>query len=124
MKRKDDDPIIVLTTAADADELARLARTLVEERLAACVTIVPTVRSIYRWKGAVEDQPEALGVIKTTRRRYPAIEKRWTELHSYDVPELLVLTVDGGLPAYLSWLLQSTCAETGSYTLSQEPDGS
>lgn len=113
----------MLTTAADANELARLARTLVEERLAACVTIVPTVRSIYRWKGAVEDQPEALGVIKTTRQRYPAIEKRWTELHSYDVPELLVLTVDGGLPAYLSWLVESTCAETGSYTLSQKADG-
>ena len=108
MTAKADDPVMVLTTAASADELARLGRAVVEERLAACVTVVPTARSIYRWKGVVEEAQEALGIIKTTRGRYPALEARWMELHSYEVPELLVVPVETGLPAYLSWLVACT----------------
>ena len=98
----------MLATAPDAEALARLGRVLVDERLAACVTVVPAVRSIYRWKDGVEEAAEALGVVKTTAGRYGALEKRWRELHPYEVPELLVVRVAGGLPAYLSWLTEST----------------
>ena len=101
-------PIVVLTTAEDADQLARLGRTLVDERLAACVTVVPAVRSIYRWRDAVEDDAEALGIIKTTWGRYEPLQERWAELHPYDVPELLAIPVAAGLPAYLAWLAEST----------------
>ena len=101
-------PIVVLTTAEDAEQLARLGRALVDERLAACVTVVPAVRSIYRWRGEVEDCSEALGLIKTTWGRYQALQTRWAELHPYDVPELIALPVAAGLPAYLAWLIEST----------------
>jgi len=108
MLRNPDDPIILLTTAAHAEDLARLGRALIEERLAACITVIPSVRSIYRWKGAVEEAPEALGIIKTTWGQYPALEKRWAELHPYEVPELLAVPVGAGLPSYLAWLVEST----------------
>ena len=98
----------MLVTASSADLLAGIARTLVDESLAACVMIVPTVRSIYRWQGAVEDESEALGLIKTTSDRYTALEARIAELHPYDVPELLALPVVAGLPEYLEWLRSST----------------
>ncbi len=98
---------IVLSTAAHPEEAARIGRILVEERLAACATVVPGVRSIYHWQGAVEEAAETLMLVKTTAAKVEALEARLRELHSYDVPEFLVLTVEGGGQAYLDWLRQS-----------------
>jgi periplasmic divalent cation tolerance protein len=99
---------VLLTTAPKAEEAARLARALVEERLAACVQLVPGVRSFYRWKGEVQDDPELLLLIKTTPDRREQVIARLQELHSYDVPEAVAITLDGGSEAYLSWLEEVT----------------
>jgi periplasmic divalent cation tolerance protein len=95
---------IVLTTAATHDEAARLAGTLVEERLAACATLIPTVESIYRWEGQIESSTETLLLIKTAPEQLPALEVRLRELHSYQTPEFLVLDVESGSHLYLEWL--------------------
>ncbi len=95
---------VVLTTT-DTPELAeRLAGELVQRRLAACVNIVGPVRSVYRWQGEIVTDEERLLVIKTSAARLPALREAIVELHGYEVPELLSLTVDDGLPAYLEWL--------------------
>lgn len=99
---------VLFSTAPSEEEAARLARTLVEERLAACVQVVPGVRSFYRWQGQVHDDPELLLVVKTTRARREALIARLQELHSYDVPEAVAWSLDGGSPAYLSWLAEET----------------
>lgn len=98
---------IVLTTAANPDEAGRLARTVVEEHLAACATLIPQVQSIYRWQGAVESASETLLLIKTTIDQIPALEARLHQLHSYQTPEFLVLEVESGSHAYLDWLQAS-----------------
>jgi periplasmic divalent cation tolerance protein len=95
---------IVLTTASSAEEAERLARNLVEERLAACATLIPSVRSIYRWKDAIEDATETLLLLKTGNEQLAALEARLRELHSYETPEFLVLNVESGSRAYLEWL--------------------
>lgn len=95
---------IVLTTASNADEAAQLARTLVEERLAACATLIPAVESIYHWEGQVETSAEALLLLKTTLEQLPALESRLRELHSYQIPEFLVVNVESGSRSYLEWL--------------------
>jgi len=96
--------VVCLTTCSNEEEAEKLARALVERRLAACVNLVPGVRSIYRWKGAIETEGEVLLLIKTLRERTAALEKAIGELHSYDVPELVVLPIDSGSPAYLDWI--------------------
>jgi periplasmic divalent cation tolerance protein len=98
---------IVLTTAANAEEAARLGRTLVEEGLVACATLIPSVQSIYRWQGKVESSTETLLLLKTAPDRLEALQARLHELHSYETPELLVLPVESGSPAYLEWLHSS-----------------
>ena len=98
---------IVLSTAGSADEAARIARALVEERLAACVNIVAGVRSIYAWKDQVQDDQEWLLVIKTNLNRLGPLESRLTALHSYETPEFLVLVPESGSNAYLMWMDQS-----------------
>jgi periplasmic divalent cation tolerance protein len=109
------DYVIVLTTLpADADNAATFARTLVEERLAACVNIQAEMQSIYAWEGAVEDEPERQIVIKTTRARLEALWDRVRELHSYEVPEFLVIPVVDGSDAYLRWMTDSTSPEHGT----------
>jgi periplasmic divalent cation tolerance protein len=95
---------VALSTAPDEDVAARIARALVDERLAACANLVPSVRSIYRWQGAVEDAREVLLVIKTRADRVDALAERLRALHPYDVPELVVLPVAGGLAPYLDWV--------------------
>ena len=89
-------------------EIDSLARTLVEEGLAACVNVLPPMRSTYAWKGAVESADERQVVIKTTRDRVPQLEAPLKALHPYEVPEFLVLTVPDGSRDYLSWLAEST----------------
>jgi periplasmic divalent cation tolerance protein len=98
---------IVLTTAATADEAERLARVLVEERLAACATLVPSVRSIYRWQGKIEDASETLLLIKTAAEQLPTLQARLAALHSYQMPEFLVLSVEAGTQGYLEWLAEN-----------------
>jgi periplasmic divalent cation tolerance protein len=98
---------IVLTTVANPDEAARLARTLVEERLAACATLIPGAQSIYRWQGEVESATETLLLIKTGPDLLAALEARLLELHSYQTPEFLVLKVDAASQPYLDWLQES-----------------
>src|SRR6188474_2024745 len=96
--------VVVLTTVADNDDAETLARQLVEERLAACVNLHPPMVSFYRWKGQLEREAERQMVIKTTRERVPALEQRLTQLHSYDLPEFVVLQVDSAGTAYAAWI--------------------
>lgn len=102
------DKIVVLTTAGSDEEAQRIASHLVERWVAACVNIVPGVRSIYRWKGAVEDGQELLLVIKTRRDLLKRLEAELRTVHSYEVPELLALPVVEGLESYLDWIDEST----------------
>ena len=97
--------VLVLSTVVDDERAEVLARTLVDERLAACVNLHAPMVSIYRWKGQVERDTERQLVIKTTRGRLPALEARLRELHSYEVPELIVISVDEGSAAYLGWVV-------------------
>ncbi len=103
------DALVVLVTVPSADEAARIARALVEERLAACGNVLPGLRSIYRWEGKVEDDAEALLVLKTTRARFAALRERVLALHPYTVAEVLALPVEAGSEKYLAWV----AAETG-----------
>lgn len=96
---------IVLTTVADKDSADKIAGELVERRLAACVNIVGPMHSIYRWKGATETQQEYLLLIKTTGEQAARLEAAFKELHPYDLPERLELSVEGGSEAYLAWIV-------------------
>jgi len=98
---------LVLTTTADAEEAARLGRILVEERLAACATLIPAVQSIYRWQGEVESATETLLLIKTDSDHLAALETRLNELHSYQTPEFLVIGVEACGHPYFEWLQAS-----------------
>jgi periplasmic divalent cation tolerance protein len=96
--------IVVYVTAGSAEEGERLANTLVQEKLAACVNRVKSVESVYRWQGKVEKNDEELLIIKTCKVLFPALEKRVRELHSYTVPEIIALPLIAGNAAYLAWL--------------------
>ena len=98
------DKIVVLNTCSSAEEAGRIARELVEKRLAACVNVVSGVRSIYRWKGAVEDDAEVLLVIKSSRTLLARLRAEIEKLHSYEVPEVIALPVVDGSESYLAWL--------------------
>jgi periplasmic divalent cation tolerance protein len=100
--------VAVLVTVPDAGKAAEMTRTLVEARLAACGNVVPGVRSIYRWEGRIQDESEALVVLKTTRVRIPELVARIRTLHPYEVPEVLALPVEEGNGAYLEWVVKST----------------
>ena len=106
MGRENDCVIASTTLPAEVDAEA-LGRTLVMERLAACVSVQP-VRSVYRWQGAVESSAEHLLHIKTTARRIEDLRRRLGDLHPYELPELVVLPIVDGDPAYLAWLVDST----------------
>ena len=99
---------VVLITAPNADKAAELAHALVGEKVAACVNIVPQVRSIYRWEGAVEDASEVLMLVKTTADRFDALHQRVLALHPYQVPEVIRLDVSQGHLPYLDWVRDST----------------
>jgi periplasmic divalent cation tolerance protein len=98
---------LVLVTAP-LDEAPTLARHLVEERMVACVNLFPGITSIYRWKGQVEEARETVLLVKTTTARLEEVRRRVTQLHSYEVPEFLVLSVESGLDAYLGWVADQT----------------
>jgi periplasmic divalent cation tolerance protein len=99
----------ILVSTAPPDVAPGLARALVEERLAACVNVVPGVRSVYSWKGETRDDAESILLIKTTAERAPALARRLGELHPYEVPELVAIELaDGeGNPEYLAWVVDS-----------------
>jgi periplasmic divalent cation tolerance protein len=98
------DKILALTTCDSAELAQRIARALVERRLAACVNIVPGLESVYRWKGAVEQASEWLLLIKTTRAQFEPLAAELRALHSYDLPELIALPIVAGFEPYLRWI--------------------
>lgn len=100
--------VIVLTTVSVDADAEQLGRTLVDERLVACVNVLPTMTSIYRWEGAVEQANERQLIMKTTSRRVEELKTRLAALHPYDVPEILVLPIADGGASYLTWLAAST----------------
>jgi periplasmic divalent cation tolerance protein len=100
--------VIVLTTLPGDADAAGFARTLVDERLAACVNLLPAMESIYRWEGAVERETERQLVMKTSKDRVVSLWDRVRELHPYDVPEFVVLPIVDGNDAYLRWIAEST----------------
>lgn len=102
------DYVLVLTTLPADGDAAAFARALVDERLAACVNLLPTMESIYRWEGSVERETERQVIIKTTRDRTVALWDRVRELHPYEVPEFIVLPIVDGNDAYLRWIADST----------------
>lgn len=104
--------LLCLATAPDRTVAERIARALVEERLAACVNLLPGVTSVYRWQGAVETAGEVLLLAKTVPAQLEALTARVAELHPYEVPEVIALDVSGGLPAYLQWIASETGGST------------
>lgn len=100
--------VVCLITVSSIDEGGQIARTLVEERLAACVNIVNPVASVYRWAGDVVEDAEALLVIKTRKSLFKSLAKRVQEIHSYDVPEIISIPIVEGSPPYFEWLMEST----------------
>ncbi|SRR6266478_7980323 len=101
------DKLLVLSTAGSESEARKIAETLVERRLAACVNIVPRVQSVYRWEGRVEHADEYLLLIKTGREREEQVYAAIRELHSYEVPECVAIQVEGGSAEYLKWISDS-----------------
>lgn len=99
--------LLVFCTFPDEAVARSVATTLVEEQLVACVTLNPAVTSIYRWEGKVETAGEVLALMKTTPATYDALEARLRTLHPYDVPEILAVPVERGLPGYLRWVEES-----------------
>lgn len=104
--------LLVLTNLPDADSADRLARHVVEKRLAACVNRLSPCVSTYRWQGAVETAAEIPLLIKTTRMAYPELEQAIRDLHPYDLPEIVALPIECGLPGYLAWVEQETGSES------------
>jgi periplasmic divalent cation tolerance protein len=100
--------LVVLTNVGDTDVAQQIARRLVEQKLAVCVNILPGVRSIYRWRGAVEEAEEVTLMIKTVRSNYVELEASIKAMHPYEVPEIIALPIAAGLSAYLDWITQET----------------
>jgi len=102
------EPIIVLVTCGSQEEAVKIAHSLVEERLAACVNLVSPVRSIYRWEGKIWDEKEWILIIKTQKQRFEKLERKVKSLHSYSVPEIIGLPIIEGSSSYLDWLEEMT----------------
>jgi periplasmic divalent cation tolerance protein len=102
------DVLVVLVTAPSAEKAAELGRALVSERLAACANVVPGIRSVYWWDGKVQDEPEALILLKTTRARFEELRDRVLALHPYQVPEVVALGIEAGSDRYLEWIARET----------------
>ena len=101
------DKILVLTTTGSKDEARKIGRALVERRLAACVNVVAPVHSIYRWEGKIEEAEEWLLLAKTTRAAFERVREAILDLHSYEVPECISVSIDDGSAGYLGWISQS-----------------
>ena len=103
-----DNVLLVLTNCPDVEVADRIARTIVEQRLAACVNRLAPVESVYRWQGALERVTEVPLLIKTTRERYAEIEQAIRALHPYEVPEIIAMPISAGLASYLRWVADET----------------
>ena len=101
------DKRIVLTTAGSEEEARKIAKHLVDQRLAACVNIVPRIISLYRWQGKVEEATEWLVIVKTTQPAFVEVREAINQLHSYDLPECVSIAVEDGSPDYLQWVGES-----------------
>ena len=110
------DVVIVLTSVPEGDEGEALARRLIDDRLAACVNLLAPMTSFYRWKGVVERDVERQLVVKTTQDRVPEIRSRLAAMHSYELPEFLVLPVADGSPGYLEWVRNETVVRDAENT--------
>lgn len=102
------DCIVVLITAPGEEEAVRIGRELLELRLAACVNIIPSVRSLYWWEGSIQDDREVLMIAKTRKDLFGSLREKVKELHSYTVPEVLALPVVEGFDKYLFWVMEET----------------
>ena len=100
--------MVVLVTCGSEEEATKIANSLVEERLAACVNMISPVRSIYRWEGKIWDEKEWMLIIKTKRHRFEELEKKVKSLHSYSVPEIIALPIVEAASSYLNWLREMT----------------
>jgi|SRR5437762_12813166 len=98
------DKIVVFSTCSTPEEAGQIARKLVEDRLAACVNVVPGIRSFYRWKGAIEETGECLLVIKSSRELFDRLRLELEKAHTYEVPEVVAVPVVEGAPNYLNWV--------------------
>jgi len=96
--------LMVFTTFANAEDAARVVRVLVEERLIACGNLLPGARSLYRWEGKIQDQPEVVVLMKTRKQDWTALISRLHELHPYQTPECVAVRIAAGAPAYMAWL--------------------
>jgi periplasmic divalent cation tolerance protein len=106
--------VVVFITASGEEEALKIARAAVQERLAACVNIIQGVRSIYRWKGKVEDDSEVLMVLKTRESQLEALHLRVRQLHSYEVPEVIAMPITWGSEPYLKWMEEATAKSSGA----------
>lgn len=107
MSQQTSEPIVVLMTAANAEEAERIAQALVDRRLAACVQILPAIKSVYRWKGEIESESEVLLLAKTVREKFVELERAVRAVHSYKTPEIIALPVNLASEPYLKWLIDS-----------------
>lgn len=98
------DALVILCTCGSQDEAQRIANCLVEDRLAACVSVVPGLQSVYRWQGKIEEAEEFLLLIKTSATGFTAVRDRITELHSYDTPEIIAVPISEASDKYLNWI--------------------
>jgi periplasmic divalent cation tolerance protein len=105
------DALLVITTLPDADSARALAAQLVEQRLAACVNILAPCQSVYRWEGKLEDAEEVPLLVKTSAARYTALEEAIRAYHPYELPEIVAVRIDRGLPAYLTWVAEETAPQ-------------
>ena len=101
-------PLLILVNVPDEHTAHVIARSVVDQRLAACVNVLPAVRSVYRWQGAIEEATEVTMLFKTVDERYPELEAAIKTLHPYEVPEIIALPIVAGLPAYLGWIDEET----------------
>ena len=110
--RMSEECLVVLCTCPERQDAERIAHTVVDRRIAACVNVLPGVSSIYRWQGSVDMAEEVLMVIKTTRAQYASLQEAVVSSHPYEVPEIIALPVTVGLPAYLAWLVENVEVST------------
>lgn len=104
--------LLILSTLPDRETAITIAKSLVEQRLAACVNLLPRITSIYEWQGKLEESGEILLMIKTTKQNYPAVESALRAKHPYELPEILAVPVEQGLSGYLDWVERCTNTDT------------